>query len=138
MDQKPPLTGAAYERAKQLYTNYYGSSFSMGREDEYEEYAQYHVPPALERQWRAERIAYLTSKLSPDDRVTVIALSIWGAKEALPQLIQMADGVDDHTRLSAPIRCGNWPPVLSRYMRRTSSRQLSRRLWLWRWKRGPR
>lgn len=99
MDQKPPLTGAAYERAKQLYTNYYGSSFSMGREDEYEEYAQYHVPPALERQWRAERIAYLTSKLSPDDRVTVIALSIWGAKEALPQLIQMADGVDDHTRL---------------------------------------
>lgn len=59
----------------------------MGREGYYDEYKQYNVPPALEKQWRTERIETLISQLAPDDRGTVIALSIWNAKEALPRLI---------------------------------------------------
>lgn len=99
MNDNPSPANSIPERAKQLYTNYYGSSFFMGREGDYEEYKQYNVPSELESQWRAERIAYLAGKLTPDDRDTVIALSIWEAKGALPQLLHLADGEDDHTRL---------------------------------------
>jgi hypothetical protein len=99
MTENPSPANSIPERAKQLYTYYCGNSFFMDREGDYEEYKQYNVPSDLESQWRAERIETLISQLTPDDRDTVIALSIWKAKEALPQLIQLAEGEDDHARL---------------------------------------
>ena len=53
-----------WQRAKELFTEYLGSSFQMHREGEYEEYKTYNVPKELEVIWFNELIDQFSKELS--------------------------------------------------------------------------
>jgi hypothetical protein len=99
MEHQRPPEQSEYERAKELYIAFRGSGFGMGRDGFLEEYKQYNVEPAQERQWRAESIDALVRQLSPNNTGAIVALSVWEAKEALPALLDQADEGHDYARL---------------------------------------
>jgi hypothetical protein len=56
-----------YDRAKELFMKYCGSSFDMDREGYYAEYKQYNITKDLELIWREELKNKLFSELSTDN-----------------------------------------------------------------------
>lgn len=52
------------QRAKELFTSYFGSYFQMHRDGKYEEYKTYQVTKETEAEWLEESIAKYTAELS--------------------------------------------------------------------------
>lgn len=66
--------GDTLERAKELFTAYYGSYFQMHRAGHYEEYKTYDITKETEADWITEMIAQRTKELSIRDWNAVLEL----------------------------------------------------------------
>lgn len=69
-----------WQRAKELFTAYLGSSLQMHREGDYEEYKTYNVPKEIEVEWFNELIEQFSKDLS---------IMNWNAASKLEQIARI-------------------------------------------------
>lgn len=85
--------------AKKMYFDYACNIFFMLHDGDYEEYKEYGINEAQEKEWRHEYIALWVSRLEVDDLTPVDRLSNAWASEALPAIMEMADQGDSYAKL---------------------------------------
>ena len=99
----PPLDLSKYvdpqTRAKRIFYYYACNHFFLDRDDMREEYEEYGITKAQEREWTAEYISFWTDRLSPEDLTAVDRLHQADAWEALPALMKMAPRGDSYAQL---------------------------------------
>ena len=77
-----------WQRAKELFTIYLGSSFQMHREGDYEEYKTYNVPKELEVIWFNELIDQFSKELSIMDWNAISKLELIAKIHLEPRIIE--------------------------------------------------